>query len=193
MALNVTKFEIDGPLVIHGVRHADDRGFFSETYQQQRYAELGLPEFVQENLSKSRKGVLRGLHWQAPDMAQGKLVTCLRGSIVDFVVDIRKGSPTFLEFLAIPISDQALDSIWVPEGFAHGFLALEDETLVQYKVNRFWSAAHERALNTSFVMDRIEKSALARFDGEFVLSGKDAEAPKELPADYADFVWQANS
>jgi dTDP-4-dehydrorhamnose 3,5-epimerase len=191
MALNVTRFEIDGPMVIHGARFADDRGFFSETYQQQRYDELGLPHFVQENLSKSRKGVLRGLHWQAPDMAQGKLVTCLRGSIVDFVVDIRIGSPTFLQFLAIPISDAVLDSIWVPEGFAHGFLALEDETLVSYKVDRFWSAEHERALNTSFVMDRVDKVQLGGFEGEFVLSGKDAEAPAELPADYADFVYRA--
>jgi len=188
MSLNVTKFEIDGPMVIHGVRHADDRGFFSETYQQERYDELGLPHFVQENLSKSSRGVLRGLHWQAPDMAQGKLVTCLRGSIVDFVVDIRVGSPTFMEFLSIPISDDALDSIWVPEGFAHGFLALEDNTLVQYKVNRFWSAAHERALNTSWVLDRVGSEALGGFEGEFVISGKDAAAAATLPEGYSDFL-----
>lgn len=173
MSLEVTKFDIDGPLLIHGIRHHDERGYFSETYQAEKYSALGLPVFVQDNLSLSSMGVFRGLHWQEAPHAQGKLVTCLRGSIVDFVVDVRPESDTFMRHLEVQLSSKELLSFWVPVGFAHGFLALEDDTLVSYKVSDYWNASAERSLNIGV----IKNSAAIRNVSELTLSAKDQAAP----------------
>lgn len=175
MALEVTKFDIEGPLLIHGVRHHDERGYFSETYQAEKFAELGLPTFVQDNLSKSSRGVFRGLHWQAAPHAQGKLVTCLAGSIVDFVVDVRESSTTFMNFLAVDLTAHELKSLWVPEGFAHGFLSTESETLVHYKVTSPWVKDSERSLNFSV----LDKKYFEEFE-KVVMSGKDQAAPNKF-------------
>lgn len=170
--MEIEKFNIEGPLLIKGKRFHDERGFFSETYNERVFSELGLPHFVQDNLSLSKKGVFRGMHWQAPPHAQGKLVTCLSGSIVDFVLDIRKSSPTFGHHLAIPISGEALESVWVPEGFAHGFLSLAEDTAVLYKVSNFWNMESECSLDPDTVLPykTLGKEAA-------ILSQKDASAP----------------
>jgi dTDP-4-dehydrorhamnose 3,5-epimerase len=173
---------IEGPKVFKGVRHFDSRGYFSEIYETRRFMAAGLPKFVQDNLSKSKAGVFRGLHWQAPPFEQGKLVTCLNGSIIDFIVDIRLGSPTFLSALAVPLDASHLKSLWVPPGFAHGFLSLENETLVHYKVTNHWDGASERSLSPQIL------SGVSPVDlGTLEISQKDMEAPMLLPDDYRDF------
>lgn len=122
---------------IKAIRHADDRGWFSETFSSSRMAALGLQTvFVQDNQSWSRRrGTVRGLHFQRPPSAQAKLVSCLRGRILDVVVDLRRGSPTFGQHLAVELEDNG-DQIFVPEGFAHGFITLTDDVLLSYKVSR---------------------------------------------------------
>jgi dTDP-4-dehydrorhamnose 3,5-epimerase len=118
-------------------RFGDERGWFSETYNRTRYAALGIDcDFVQDNHSMSRDaGVLRGLHWQAPPNGQDKLVRCVRGRIWDVAVDARAGSPTFGEWVAAELSAENGYQLFVPVGFAHGFVTLEPNTEVQYKVS----------------------------------------------------------
>lgn len=122
-------------------RFGDDRGWFSETYHQQRYAALGIDcLFVQDNHSMSRDvGVLRGLHWQAPPYAQDKLVRCVRGSIWDVAVDVRRGSPTFGQWVSAELSAANGHQLFVPVGFAHGFVTLEPDTEVEYKVSALYA------------------------------------------------------
>lgn len=167
--MKVTYFEIDGPILIQGKRHYDQRGYFSEIFKKDNFTELGLPDFVQDNVSKSNKNVFRGMHWQRAPQAQGKLVTCLRGSIRDFVTDIRTSSATFGQTIEVNLSSEELSSFWVPEGFSHGFLSLEDDTLVFYKVNRFWSQADERSMNTRHFSEKLPP--------DIILSDKDELAP----------------
>lgn len=113
--------------------HGDDRGFFLETFQAERYARAGLPgEFAQDNHSRSRRGVLRGLHFQHPS-PQGKLVRVVRGQILDVAVDIRRGSPTFGEWFGIRLDDVEHRQLWIPPDFAHGFLTLSETADVCYK------------------------------------------------------------
>jgi dTDP-4-dehydrorhamnose 3,5-epimerase len=132
--------------IIRGTRYYDERGFFTETYKESEYLEAGLPKFVQDNLSESSKGVIRGLHWQENPHAQGKLVSCLRGRILDVAVDIRRESSTFGEHVAIELTEKEALSLWVPEGFAHGFQALEEKTRVLYKVTNYWVQTSEKSL-----------------------------------------------
>lgn len=122
-------------------RFADDRGWFSETYNARTYAALGVTvAFRQDNHSLSRPaGVLRGLHFQRPPHAQAKLVRCVRGAIWDVSVDIRNGSPTFGQFVAVELTAENGWQLFVPEGFAHGFITLAPETEVEYKVSDFYS------------------------------------------------------
>ena len=124
------------------VKHQDSRGFFIESYNCQAFAKLGIGvDFVQDNHSLSiPKGTLRGLHFQAPPFAQTKLVRCTRGSILDVAVDIRAGSPTFGHAVTVTLDSIQMQMLLVPEGFAHGFCTLEDNTEVQYKVNAGYSA-----------------------------------------------------
>lgn len=147
MPLVVEETNIPDIKLIIGKRFHDERGFFTETYKESDYLELGIPSFVQDNLSESHKGVIRGLHWQASPFGQGKLVSCLQGSILDVAVDIRRSSPTFGLHVAIKLTENDSQSLWVPEGFAHGFQALEDKTKVHYKVTNYWNKSAERNLN----------------------------------------------
>ena len=133
--------------IIRAARFHDSRGFFMETYKESEFLEIGIPRFVQDNVSESSKGVIRGLHWQATPFGQGKLVSCLSGSILDVAVDIRKDSPTFRKHVAVKLNSIEQFSLWVPEGFAHGFQALENSTIVHYKVTNYWDRASERSLN----------------------------------------------
>ncbi len=114
----------------------DARGFFLESFKHSEFAAAGIaPNFVQDNLSYSVRWVLRGLHYQREPYAQGKLVACLRGEIFDVAVDLRLGSPTFGRWVALRLSDQNHEMLWIPPGFAHGFLVLSEEALVWYKVS----------------------------------------------------------
>lgn len=126
----------------------DHRGFFSESYNRASLAQIGIDtEFVQDNHSMSASvGVVRGLHFQIPPMAQGKLIRVLKGAIFDVVVDIRAGSPTFGQHSAIELNARDRKQLWVPPGFAHGFCTLWPNTEVFYKVDAFHSAEHERGL-----------------------------------------------
>jgi dTDP-4-dehydrorhamnose 3,5-epimerase len=134
--------------VLYPSRYLDDRGFFSEVYNQQSLQAIDIATaFVQDNHSLSvQRGVVRGLHFQVPPFAQVKLVRVTRGAVLDVVVDIRHGSPSFGRHSAIVLSAEAWNQLYVPEGFAHGFCTLEPNSEVIYKVSRPYSAAHERGI-----------------------------------------------
>jgi dTDP-4-dehydrorhamnose 3,5-epimerase len=129
-------------------RHADSRGWFSETHKEISYARLGVTaHFVQDNLShSSQAGVLRGLHFQAPPHAQAKLVRCQRGSVWDVAVDLRRGSPTFGQWVSAVLSAENGHQLFIPVGFAHGFLTLEDASEVAYKVSDVYAPDCERGI-----------------------------------------------
>ena len=129
-------------------RFQDERGFFSEVWNQARFAEAGIAAaFIQDNVSVSRtKGVIRGLHFQAPPAAQAKLVRVSRGAVFDVGVDIRRSSPTFGRWAGVVLSAEKWNQLYVPEGFAHGFVTLEDNTEVSYKVSGAYSPEHERSI-----------------------------------------------
>jgi dTDP-4-dehydrorhamnose 3,5-epimerase len=162
---------LEGPLLIEPVAHGDARGFFQETYRKAVFAELGVPEeFVQDNHSRSRRGVLRGMHFQP---GQAKLVRCARGGIVDVVVDIRAGSPSFGSWEAFPLDDEAHRQLYVPDGFAHGFCVTSDLADVVYKVSTYYDPAVE----SGFRFDDPEVGIQWPADIEFEVSARDREAP----------------
>ncbi|MCL6682436.1 dTDP-4-dehydrorhamnose 3,5-epimerase [Sphingomonas alba] len=174
--LEVRPLGLDGVVEIRPVRHGDDRGFFSEVWNQRDFAAAGIDvAFVQDNHSLSREpGVLRGLHYQAPPFAQDKLIRVSRGAVFDVAVDIRKGSQTFGQWASIILSAAEWNQMFVPAGFAHGFLALEPDTEVQYKVSAPYSREHDRAIRFDDPAIGIEwpidRAAL-------ILSDKDRAAP----------------
>jgi dTDP-4-dehydrorhamnose 3,5-epimerase len=164
-------------------RFGDERGFFSETYNLQKLAAAGIDvTFVQDNQSYSaEKGVLRGLHLQAPPFAQDKLVRVIRGKIFDVAVDIRRGSPRFAQWVGRTLSAEEGNQLFIPKGFAHGFLTLEPDTEVTYKVSDFYAPDHEMSIIFSDPDIGIEWP----LDGATpILSSKDAVAPRlsDLPA-----------
>ncbi len=143
--METEKLLIDGLILLSPKVFTDDRGYFFESFSASRYRELGIPadEFVQDNVSCSGRGVLRGLHFQSAPFAQGKLVSVLRGKVFDVVVDIRRESPTFGKYVAVELSEENHHQLWIPDGFAHGFLALLDGTVFSYKVTAPYSQEHE--------------------------------------------------
>jgi dTDP-4-dehydrorhamnose 3,5-epimerase len=137
---------LEGPALIEPVVHGDHRGFFHESYRRNVYAELGIPEeFVQDNHSRSRLGIVRGMHFQVGRGA-AKLVRCARGSIVDVVVDLRKGSPTFTQWEAFELNDENLHQLYCPVGFAHGFCVTSDVADVMYKQAPYYDESIERGI-----------------------------------------------
>lgn len=157
-----------------------------ESFRADDWAKAGLPPLVQDNLSRSKKGVIRGLHYQKNPQAIGKLVRCARGRIFDVAVDIRSGSPTFGKAASIELSDEGNRMFWIPEGFAHGFCALSDEADVTYKVTGYWSAAVDRGIRWN---DPALGIAWPIRPGEAIITAKDAELP--LLADAGrDFAWK---
>jgi dTDP-4-dehydrorhamnose 3,5-epimerase len=141
--MNVLKTSIPEVLIIEPKRFGDDRGFFMETFQAERYFSAGLQNtFVQDNLSRSARGVLRGLHLQSPN-SQGKLVTAMRGVVLDVAVDVRVGSPTFGRHVSVELSDDNRRQFWVPRGFAHGFVVLSESADFFYKCDSPYSPADE--------------------------------------------------
>jgi dTDP-4-dehydrorhamnose 3,5-epimerase len=141
--MNVIETDLPGVLIIEPQVFGDDRGFFMETWNKERYAEAGIPtEFVQDNLSFSRKGVLRGLHFQDPN-PQGKLVSVLQGEVFDVAVDIRRDSPTFGKWVGVNLSSDNRRQLYLPEGFAHGFCVTSEFALFSYKCTDSYSPKKE--------------------------------------------------
>ena len=138
---------LQGPLLLTPRVFGDERGFFLESWNQQAFnAAAGDTAFVQDNHSRSSRGVLRGLHYQLPPHPQGKLVRCVLGEIFDVAVDIRRSSPTFGQWVGAVLSADNKQQLWVPAGFAHGFLTLSEQAEVLYKTTDFWSRECERAI-----------------------------------------------
>ena len=139
---------VNVPRIIIPKRHVDDRGWFRETFHEKRLSDAGITcRFVQDNQSSSKRaGTLRGLHFQLPPAAQAKLVTVVKGRILDVAVDIRRGSPTFGRHVSVELSSECGRQLYIPIGFAHGFLTLEDEVVVMYKVSDYYSRAHENGI-----------------------------------------------
>ena len=140
--------ELKGPLLLKPDVFEDRRGFFFESWNKKKFEDRVQKKvtFVQDNHSKSCKGVLRGLHYQIPPMDQGKLVRCILGEIFDVAVDIRQNSPTFGKWISANLSGKNYRQLWIPSGFAHGFLTISEEAEVLYKTDNYWSSKHERSL-----------------------------------------------
>ena len=142
--MKITETAIQGLLIIEPRVFNDDRGYFYESYNKSKFTDLGIPtEFVQDNQSFSQKGTLRGLHGQAAPFAQGKLVRVIKGRVIDVAVDIRKNSATYGQYISIELSEENKLQFWIPEGFLHGFVTLEDDTIFTYKVNNYYDKASE--------------------------------------------------
>jgi dTDP-4-dehydrorhamnose 3,5-epimerase len=162
---------LDGPVLIEPVAHGDARGFFQETYRKAVFAELGVHEdFVQDNHSRSRLGVLRGMHFQP---GQAKLVRCARGSILDVLVDIRPGSETFGQWEGFPLDDESHHELYVPDGFAHGFVVTSETADVVYKVSTYYDPDAE----SGFRYDDPEVGIEWPADIELQVSERDRDAP----------------
>lgn len=171
---------LQGPLLIEPTAHGDDRGFFVESYRASALAELGVTDdFVQDNHSRSGKGVVRGMHF-AIGAGQAKLVRCARGAIVDVLVDIRAGSPTFGEWEAFDLDDRSLRLLYAPTGFGHGFCVTSAVADVAYKLSSYYDPAVERGFAFNDPEVGIEWP-----DVELVYSERDATAPRlsEISAD----------
>lgn len=146
--MTFTRCNVPDVVLIEPEVHGDDRGYFVETFRQDKFEEFfGYKvNFCQDNESKSSKGVLRGLHYQLPPFAQSKLVRCVKGSILDVAVDIRAGSPTFGQSVVAELNDTDKKQLFVPRGFAHGFVVLSDEAIFAYKVDNYYSVECDRGV-----------------------------------------------
>lgn len=145
--MNVIKTDIEGVVIIEPKVFGDDRGYFFESFSQPRFDELVRPvKFVQDNESKSRYGVLRGLHFQKGEHAQSKLVRVVKGRVLDVAVDIRKGSPTFGKYVAVELSEDNHRQFFIPRGFAHGFSVLSEEAVFQYKCDNLYAPESEGSI-----------------------------------------------
>ena len=145
--MEIIKNPIEGLLIINPTIFEDDRGYFFESWSEESFAKNGLDlDFVQDNQSLSSKGVLRGLPFQNPPFAQGKLVRVIKGAVLDIVVDIRKESATYGQHFSIELNEENKTIFWIPPGFAHGFITLEDDTIVTYKCTGVYNSASEEAL-----------------------------------------------
>jgi dTDP-4-dehydrorhamnose 3,5-epimerase len=176
-------FAIDGPLEIIPAKIQDDRGYFSEILRLDRFIEHAGPvDFVQDNQSLSvRRGTIRGIHFQTQPFAQGKLVRCLAGSVLDVAVDLRTGSPTFGQWVAATLTPESNNQLWVPVGFGHAFCTLEPNSVIAYRVTNYYSAEHDKGVAWDDNQMGIAWPDAA--DAE-TLSAKDRSQPKlgELPA-----------
>jgi dTDP-4-dehydrorhamnose 3,5-epimerase len=171
--ISIERTSLPDVLLIHPKVFGDERGHFFEPYNAEVFARNGLPtHFVQDNQSCSKAGVLRGLHFQLPPYAQGKLVRVVRGSALDVAVDLRKQSPTYGKWTSALLSDRNHAMLWIPEGFAHGFLSLEDDTVFTYKCTAHYHKASEASIRWNDPELGINWGT-----AHPLLSEKDAEAP----------------
>src|SRR3712207_4486746 len=171
---------LEGPVVLEPPVHGDERGFLQETYRLEAWREQGVSEaFVQDNHSRSRRGTLRGLHYQLPP-GQAKLVRCARGAIFDVIVDLRRSSPTFGRWEGYVLDDESLHQLYVPPGFAHGFCVVSDVADVLYKLSTYYDPALERGIAYDDPEIGVEWP-----DVEPIVSDRDARAPslRDVAAD----------
>jgi dTDP-4-dehydrorhamnose 3,5-epimerase len=187
--MQIIPTRIQGPRLIAPQAHGDERGFFVETYRRAAHADMGIPEddkFVQDNHSRSSRGVVRGMHFQV-GAGVAKLVRCARGRILDVVVDLRQGSPSYGEWEGFQLDDESLALLYVPVGFAHGFCVLSDVADVIYKQTTYYDASLERAVSWNDPEVAIQWPLPV---GELLVSERDRQAPKlgeiaaELPFRY---------
>lgn len=177
--MEIIKTKIEGLLIVKPQVFHDDRGYFFESFNLDKFKDFGLvSEFVQDNESKSQKNVLRGLHFQKPPFAQGKLVRVIKGSVLDVAVDLRTKSPTFGQWESVLLSEENKWMYWIPAGFAHGFLTLENDTIFSYKCTNVYNKESEGSIlwnDSDLIIDwNVENP---------ILSGKDMESPE-----FKDFV-----
>ena len=145
--MRFTEQKIKGIWIIEPQVFNDERGYFMESYKQNEFEKhIGKINFVQDNESRSMRGVLRGLHYQTGEYAQAKLVRVIKGSVLDVAVDIRKSSPTFGQYVAVELNEENKRQLFVPRGFAHGFLVLEDDSVFSYKVDNLYAPQHESSI-----------------------------------------------
>lgn len=145
--MNYEKTEIDGVYIITPKVLNDSRGYFFESFKQSEFDEnIGKINFIQDNESKSSRGVLRGLHYQKGNFSQAKLVRVIKGTVVDVAVDIRKNSPTFGKYIMVELSEENKKQLYIPRGFAHGFLVLSDEAIFAYKVDNVYAPQSEASI-----------------------------------------------
>ncbi|HRY99371.1 MAG TPA: dTDP-4-dehydrorhamnose 3,5-epimerase [Bacteroidales bacterium] len=171
--MRIEPTSLPGVLLVHPAVFRDERGHFLEPFNARDFEAAGLPSrFVQDNQSCSKAGVLRGLHLQLPPHAQGKLVRVARGAALDVAVDLRRTSPTFGKWTSVLLSAENNTMLWIPEGFAHGFLSLEDDTVFTYKCTAYYHKAAEASIRWN-----DPELAIDWGTAEPVLSEKDAMAP----------------
>ncbi len=178
--MKVTKTKLDGVLILEPDVFGDHRGWFMESWSKKKYEDVGINvEFVQDNESfTAKKGTLRGIHFQQAPFAQSKLVRVVQGAVLDIAVDLRKNSPTYLQWVAVELSSENKKQFFIPQGFGHGFLTLTDNVQFVYKCDNFYSKEHDRSI---------------RFDDEEIgvnwgvtdpiVSEKDMNAPKVKDSD----------
>ena len=182
--MEVFKTPIEGLLVIEPKVFRDARGYFIETYNEQRYREAGVDAtFVQDNKSCSTYGVVRGLHFQRPPYTQAKLVSCAEGRVLDVAVDLRKDSPTYGQHVAVELSAENHRQFFIPKGFAHGFVVLSDEAVFQYKCDNFYAPQSEGGI--SILDESLGIDWRIPMD-KAILSDKDKKHPKlaDAPEDF---------
>ena len=179
--MNIIRSEIADVLIVEPKVFGDERGFFYESFNQKVWREMtGFDVFfVQDNHSRSSRGVLRGLHYQLPPASQGKLVRCISGEVFDVAVDLRRSSPSFGRWVGIHLSAENKRQLWIPEGFAHGFMVLSESAEFLYKTTSYYAPEQERAIR----WDDPDLKIAWPDTLKPVLSGKDSEAPPFCSAD----------
>ena len=172
--MEIIKTKIQDLLIVKPDVYEDERGYFFESFSKEKFKALGLDlDFVQDNESKSQKNVLRGLHFQKPPYAQGKLVRVVKGAVLDVAVDLRAGSETYGQWEAVELSEENKLMYWIPPGFAHGFLTLRDETVFTYKCTNVYNRESEGSLLWNDTDLNIDWGATSNL----ILSEKDQNAP----------------
>ena len=173
--MNFIKTKISGVIIIEPTVFQDTRGYFLESYNQKKFEEVvGKISFVQDNESKSSKGVLRGLHFQKPPFEQAKLVRCIEGEVLDVAVDIRKKSKTYGEYVAVLLSGENKRQLFVPRGFAHGFIVISDNATFAYKVDNAYAPNYDAGIRWN---DKELNIQWGMLECEVLASEKDAELP----------------
>lgn len=181
--INVLNTKLDGVYIIEPKSFGDNRGWFMESYSARDMKNAGIDvDFVQDNRSFSeKKGIIRGLHFQRNPMAQAKLITCIRGAILDVAVDLRKSSPTYKQWISVELNSENRNELFIPKGFAHGFLTLSDDVEIMYKCDEFYSPEHDGGI-------RFDDPDIGVDWGiaDPILSEKDKNAPflKDIELDF---------